>query len=246
LSIGPAQARRDVIEGMLLERGAVTVRALQARFGVSAMTARRDLEALQHRGAARRTHGGAVLPFVSIHEDSFAERMGVATGEKIELAEAAAALVRPGESVFLDSSSSAFFVAQAIIERGVSVRVITNSGPAMHVLAECEHVDLFGVGGSLRRLTGSYVGPAAVETVRAHFADRAFFSVTGVTADGALTDADEREAAVKRAMVDNAAQPVLLLEASKLGIRGRHVIAPLGAVSTVITYEPKATSERRQ
>ena len=91
-----AEARREQIREMLMEAGAVTVGQLQARFGVSPMTARRDLVALEERGSARRTHGGAVLPSIAAPENSFSQRVGAAAEAKLRLADAAFASLRPG------------------------------------------------------------------------------------------------------------------------------------------------------
>ena len=231
-----AEARREQIREMLIEAGAVTVGQLQARFGVSPMTARRDLVALEERGSARRTHGGAVLPSIAAPENSFSQRVVAAADAKVRLADAAFALLTPGETIFLDSSSTAYFLARRIAETGLGVRVLTNSGPAMQVLAGSEHdLPLAVIGGTHRRLTGSFVGPSAVRMIREHFVDRLLFSVTGLAPNGALTDADDLEAAVKRAMLDQAAEATLLLDASKLTAYGRHAIAPIGRVSLVLT-----------
>ena len=62
------------------------------------MTARRDLDELERQGIARRTHGGAVLPSISAQEDSFAQRVEVATEAKAALAEAAVAMLSPRET----------------------------------------------------------------------------------------------------------------------------------------------------
>jgi DeoR/GlpR family transcriptional regulator of sugar metabolism len=231
-----SEQRREQIRALLIEAGAVTVGELQARFSVSPMTARRDLDELGRRGFAKRTHGGAVLPSVAAPENSFAQRVGVATEAKARLADAAFGLLRPGETIFLDSSSTAFYLARRIALEAIRVRVITNSGPVMQVLAAGEdpEIDLYAVGGKLRRLTGSYVGPSSVRTVREHFADRLFLSVTGVTRDGTLTDVDVLEAEVKRAMLEQAEESVLLLDGSKLAAHGRQAIAPLAAVTLVL------------
>ena len=181
-----AEARREQIREMLMEAGAVTVGQLQARFGVSPMTARRDLVALEERGSARRTHGGAVLPSIAAPENSFSQRVVAATDAKVRLADAAFALLTPGETIFLDSSSTAYFLARRIAETGLGVRVLTNSGPAMQALAGSEHdLPLAVIGGTHRRLTGSFVGPSAVRMIREHFVDRLFFSVTGLAPNGA-------------------------------------------------------------
>src|SRR3954453_14124717 len=155
---------------MLQTAGAVTITDLQARFGVSPMTARRDLTVLAERGVARRTHGGAVLPRIAAHEHSFGKRLRVEADAKARLAEAAYASLTPGETVFLDASSTTFFVARLIAERGLGIRVITNSLPVLQELAEAD-VEVVAIGGTFRRLTCSYVGPAAVRAVREHFAD---------------------------------------------------------------------------
>src|SRR3954467_10989591 len=174
-----SEARRTQVAEMLQSAGAVTITDLQARFGVSPMTARRDLAILAERGVARRTHGGAVLPSIAAHENSFAQRLRDAPQAKARLAEAAFALLRPGETVFLDASSTTYFVARLIAERGLAVRVITNSLPVLQQLADTD-AEVVALGGTFRRLTCSYVGPAAVRAVREHFADRLLMSVTGV------------------------------------------------------------------
>jgi DeoR/GlpR family transcriptional regulator of sugar metabolism len=231
-----AATRREEIHSMLLESGAVTVSQLQTRFGVSPMTARRDLDELERHGSARRTHGGAVLPSIAAPENSFTQRVAVAPDAKGRHADAAFELLRGGETVFLDSSSTAYFLACRIADGRLPLRVLTNSGPVLQVLAGCEEpkVELYAIGGMLRRLTGSYVGPSAVRMIREHFADKLFLSVTGVTVSGVLTDADDLEASVKAAMLEQAKESVLLLDASKVSARGRQAIAPLRAVSRVI------------
>src|SRR3954466_207222 len=95
--------RRRLIAEQLKEHGSVSVTSVGDRFGVSSMTARRDLAELERQGVARRTHGGAVLPAVSAHEDSFAQRVETATEAKLALAADAVALLGMRETVFLDS-----------------------------------------------------------------------------------------------------------------------------------------------
>jgi DeoR/GlpR family transcriptional regulator of sugar metabolism len=233
-----AEARRSAIVTMLRDQGAVSVTEVETRFGVSAMTARRDLAELERTGVARRTHGGAVLPSIAAREDSFVHRLGVDAEAKTRLAEAAVELLSPRQTVFLDSSSTTYFVARRIVELGVNVSVITNSVPVMDVLAGADrpHGSLIGVGGTLRKLTRSYVGPYAVHTILGHFADVLFFSIKGVTSAGMLTDADSLEAEVKRAMIARSRRSVLLVDRSKLSVRGQNAIAPARVLSHVLTY----------
>ncbi len=239
-----AMARRSAIADLLRDSGAITVTEVESNFGVSPMTARRDLQELERQGIARRTHGGAVLPSISAQEDSFAQRVEVATEAKASLAEEAVAMLSPRETIFLDSSSTAYFVARKIVDHGLGVTVITNSLPVMDVIAsrETPNVNLIGIGGTLRPLTRSYVGPYAMHTVHGHFADRMFLCVKGVTRDGVMTDADELEAEVKRAMILQSEESVLLLDDSKLGARGQNAIARVTEVSSVLAHGAPAAA----
>jgi DeoR/GlpR family transcriptional regulator of sugar metabolism len=233
-----AEPRRLAIAEMLRAGGSVTVADIEARFGVSSMTARRDLAELERQGAARRTHGGAVLPAISAHEDSFGQRVERDAAAKAQLADAAVRHVTAGEAIFLDSSSTTFFLARRILDTGLAVTLVTNSLPIMDLVAAHAgpNVDLIGVGGALRRLTQSFVGPQALKAVDTHFTDRLFFSCKGVTPTGVLTDADPLEAELKRAMIAQAAVSTVLLDGSKLTVRGLNAIAPLSELDEVLTH----------
>ena len=232
-----AETRRRAITETLRSTGAITVAEVEARFGVSAMTARRDLDKLERSGLVRRTHGGAVLPATtSAHEDSFARRLKAATAAKGRLAEAAVALLSPGETVFVDSSTTSYFVVRRIIEAGIPTTILTNSLPVMELVFDegGPKVELITAGGTLRRLTRSFVGPFAVRTVQGHFADRLFLSVKGLTGTCMMTDADSLEAEVKRAMIAQAGESSLLVDGSKMAVRGLSVIASVADVSHVL------------
>ncbi len=233
-----AEARRAAIAALLRDQGAVSIIELEGRFGVSRMTARRDLGELESAGIARRTHGGAVLPSISAQEDSFRRRLGIDAEAKMQLADAALQLLSPHQTVFLDSSSTTYYLARRIAESGINVTVISNSVPVMEALSgsDTRPGAVVGVGGTLRRLTRSFVGPYAVRTIAGHYADLLFFSVKGVTPQGVLTDADMLEAEVKRAMIVQAERSVLLVDRTKLAARGQNAIVPAREISTVLTH----------
>jgi DeoR/GlpR family transcriptional regulator of sugar metabolism len=231
--------RRRLIAAQLRELGSISVAALEERYGISSMTARRDLTELERQGIARRTHGGAVLPGPSSHEDSFFQRLDVAVEAKERLAEAAIGLLTPGEALFIDSSTTGFFAARWIVRANLRCTIITNSVPVMDLVCESEapRVELIGVGGTLRKLTRSYVGPQAVRGVEAHFADTVLLSVKGVTGDGHLTDPDPLEAEVKRSMIQHARRPVLLVDGSKFARPALSAIAPVTDFALVLAAD---------
>ena len=231
--------RRRLIAQRLRQHGSVSVAGLEAEFKISPMTARRDLDELERRGVARRTHGGAVLPGLSSHEDSFLQRLEVEVEAKERLAEAALALIEPGEAVFIDSSTTGYFVARRLVRENLQATVLTNAIAIMDLLCEVDapHVELVGAGGTLRKLTRSFVGPQAVRAVEAHFADHVIFSVRGITPDGYLTDPDPLEAEVKRAMIRRARQVVVLADATKFARPALTQIADINDVGIILAAD---------
>src|SRR5918999_1189973 len=235
--------RRRLVAERLREDGNVSVAAIEEEFGVSPMTARRDLAELERQGVARRTHGGAVLPALSSHEDSFFKRLEVAVEAKEELAEAALGLLAPGETLFVDSSTTGYFATRRIVRENLRCTLLTNAVPIMELLCEVDapQVELVGAGGTLRKLTRSFVGPVAVRAIEAHFADHVIFSVRGLTPDGFLTDPDPLESEVKRAMIKRARQAVLLVDGSKFGRPALIQIAELDDVAVVLAADVSET-----
>jgi len=244
-TIVPAERRRLIAE-RLRETGSITVASLESEFGVSPMTARRDLALLEREGRARRTHGGAVLPELASHEDSFLHRLEQATEVKQRLADAAVGRLEAHETVFVDGSTSAYFAVRRMLESGIALTILTNSVPIMDLVgtAESPNVALVGLGGSFRKLTRSFVGPDTVTALAGYFVDKVIFSVKGITQEGYLTDPDELEAEVKRTMIAHARTAVLLADATKFEDRSLNVIAPLERVALAVLADPPPDAER--
>jgi DeoR/GlpR family transcriptional regulator of sugar metabolism len=241
----PEERRRLILE-MLRTQRSVSVTALEEQFAISSMTARRDLAILARSGLARRTHGGAVLPDLAAHEDSFRHRLDLEVDEKKRIAEAVVATLEPGETLFIDSSTTAWYVAQAITTSSISLTVLTNSLPVMNLIssADVPSLDLVALGGSFRTLTHSFVGPDVVRSLRGYRADRLVFAVKGITPDGDLTDAEPLEAEVKRGMIAYANTVVLLATASKFEDRGRIVVGTADDVDVVYVTGGATSADR--
>jgi DeoR/GlpR family transcriptional regulator of sugar metabolism len=229
----PAGRQRQILQ-LLRARGSVSVAALEKEFGISAMTARRDLRVLEEDGLAHRTYGGAVLPASAAIEDSFEQRIAQAVEAKTSLATAVVEIVAEDETVFVDSSTTAYYAVRELLSAGRELTVVTNSLPVMQLVGDGGRGELVALGGSYRPVARSFVGPETVRTGRSLLADTALISVKGLTSDGALSDPDPLEAEVKRVMIEQSTQSILLLDASKLEGRGLAVIASLEDVSLVI------------
>ena len=168
---------------------------------------------------------------------SVAQPLAVETDAKTAIAAAAVELLSPRDSVFIDSSTTSYVVAQRILELGLELTIITNSLAVMQLVAgQTANVELTGVGGMLRPLTQSFVGPDTVRMIQGHFCDHAFLSVKALAPTGVLADPDPLEAEVKRVMIAQAREPVLLISRSKLTGSGLNAIGPLSDISIVLAH----------
>ena len=226
---------------LVRETGGVTIAGLENELGISAATARRDLAVLERQGKVKRTHGGAIPPGLTQHEDSFQQRLGEAVDQKKRLARAAATLLEDDETVFIDSSTTAYYAARRILAGTSGVTFLTNLVPVMDLFstADPSGASMVGLGGIFRALTLSFVGPCTIHTIESYTSDRAFISVKGITPDGQLTDINPLEAEVKRAMIRQSERPVLLVDGRKFEQRGFSVITHVSEVSLVITADAR-------
>src|ERR671910_553727 len=234
------EQRQQRIAMLVRETGSVTVAGLENELGISSATARRDLAVLERLGKVKRTHGGAIPPALTQHEDSFEQRLGEAVDQKKRLARAAATLLEDDETVFIDSSTTAYYAARRILAGRSGVTFLTNLVPVMDLFstADPSGASMVGLGGIYRALTLSFVGPCTIHTIESYLANRAFLSVKGITPDGQLTDINPLEAEVKRAMIRQSERPVLLVDGRKFEQRGFSVIAHVSEVSLALTADP--------
>jgi len=210
-----AALRLEKLRRILKERRIVRVEELAADLGVSPVTVRRDLLHLENRGELRRVHGGAVAAETRMEEPLFDDKTAIAAAEKKRIAEAALRLIRPKESIFLDGGSTVLALAALLHDRA-DLTVVTNSLRVAVELAGGGPA-LILIGGELRRLSQTFVGPLTRFTLDQIHVDRAFMGTIGLTAAAGLTTTDPREAYTKRLIMEHAQEVVLLADRSKIG-----------------------------
>lgn len=231
-----ALLRQRAILAALRQEGFVSVAAIAARFGVSGMTARRDLQQLALPGVARRTCGGAaaVAPLPD-DEVSFATRQNENRSAKQAIGEAAAALVRTGESIGVDVGSTTLELARALHDRR-RIIVFTHSLRVAMLLADSS-VCTYLPGGLVRAEEMSVGGHITVTQMQHWRMDVAFLGVSGITPDGVF-DFSPEDVAVKRAYRRCAARVILLADASKFGRFSAVRIGSLAGINTLVTDRP--------
>jgi DeoR/GlpR family transcriptional regulator of sugar metabolism len=224
--------RRALILDRLRTQGRVLAADLTAELAVSSDTIRRDLRELDDAGALRRVHGGA-LPR---HGDAtpFAARTHRAPKAKASIARRAAELVRDGDVLVIDGGTTTLEVARGLRE-DLRATVLTTSPPIAVELADHPGLEITVVGGTLRSRAMVTVGADTIESLRRVRPDVVFLGVCGLHPEIGLTTNDLEERHVKAAMLEGAAAVVALADHDKLGTAMPFVVAPLKAVTHLVT-----------
>ena len=237
--------RRDLIEERVVALGEIHFATLANEFHVSEMTIRRDVDALEDKGVVRRVVGGAIALVGKSSEPTFASRAAQAAIEKEHMAGAVVELLRPNETVILDSGSTVLAVAKAIRGRGLGLTVVTPSILVAIELADDKGTTVLLTGGQLRPGELSLIGPEAEATFALYNCDTYVMGVAGVDAKRGITEYHREEGNVKRAAMRAADRVIVVVDKTKLGRVQLMSIATLGEVSALVTDGVEADSAVR-
>jgi DeoR/GlpR family transcriptional regulator of sugar metabolism len=204
---------------LLQSESRVRVGDLAARFSVSPVTVRADLALLEERGKVRRVHGGAVLADDVPREGSFDARLRTSVPLKRALARAAAELVSDGDAIALDSSTSAYYVAEALQDRR-GLTVVTNGLRVAEALAARQGTTVVMPGGIVRPLSQSLVGDFGDFVTQRGRLRLGFFGAKAVSAELGYLEVNPDEAAVKRALAQACDHVVVVFASAKTGSFG--------------------------
>ena len=223
--------RKELLLRILKEEGQIVAKKLSESLGLSEDTIRRDLRELAKEGLLTRVHGGA-LP-VSPAVGNFAVREKLSPDAKSALARAAAAMIEPGQVVFIDGGTTAVQLARAL-PRDLRATVITHSPSVEVELVEHPDVDVIIIGGRLFKHSIVAMGAAAVEAVAQFRADLFFMGVCSLDPEAGIKTGDFDEAAMKRALSNAAQRTVVLASPEKLGTAAPFQIAPIATVDHIV------------
>jgi len=224
--------RRELILERLRTQGRVLAADLSAELDVSPDTIRRDLRELDEAGLLRRVHGGA-LPRAS-DARPFRQRADRAPEAKASIARRAARLARDGQVIVLDGGTTTLELARSLRD-DLQATVVTTSPPIALALAEHPGLRVTVVGGSLHVPSLVTIGADAIASLQAVRADLVFLGICGLHPEIGVTTNDIEERHVKAAMIDGAAEVVALADHDKLGTAMPFVVAPMTAVTHLVT-----------
>ena len=212
----------------------ISVAEICEQFAVSEATARRDLETLANNGKIQRVHGGAIVFTQTPPEQPILQRRDEQTQEKVRIGQAAVALVREGETVFLGSGTTVLEAARALRSRR-NLTVITNSLPVVNALAGAEAMTIICLGGMLRESELSFIGHITEQALAEVRADKVFLGTRAISLEHGLTHEYLPETMTDRAILNAGKEIIVLADHTKFGRAGAVLLAPLERIHSIVT-----------
>ncbi|MDB5078094.1 MAG: hypothetical protein JWP00_18 [Chloroflexi bacterium] len=227
--------RRQQIINILEEQQRATVPELSRRFDVSEVTIRKDLAWLANLKPIVRTHGGAVLVSGNGNELDFDTRERLQHQEKARIGAAGANLVNDGETIALDSSTSALYLARALRSTFKELTVVTNNLRSAMELCGKPGVSVIMSGGIVRWEAYSLINTLEDSIFQHVHIKRAFVGAKGFSLDEGLTDVNRDEVLLKRTMVEAAKEVVALIDHTKWDRIALATFCKTDRLKTIIT-----------
>ena len=234
--------RHKEIIALLNENGAVSIRELTKKLFVSEATVRRDLAELEKSGALKRVFGGAKPVFDTSDAVPLYIRESLDSNAKKDICSRAAELIKDGDTVFIDGSSTAQHLIGYIKK---DVVVVTNSIKTAQ-LACNNHIKTYCAGGLLLENSFVCIGHKAVDFAKDINTNICFVSCKGVSLDGVFSDTSEEDSAIRKAFMKNSATRVMLITGNKFGSSYMHTLCRAEEVDYVFsdTAVPESISSQ--
>ncbi|WP_413733938.1 DeoR/GlpR family DNA-binding transcription regulator [Sodalis sp. RH21] len=250
--------RRNKIINLVNKNGSISVSKLSNSFGISEVTIRADLRLLEEKGLVSRFHGGASKPMAHANgqpedgaggarerdsaELGLEDRYPLAEDAKRRIAVVAAAMVKTGDTVILDSGSTTMLIAEELA-RFSNITVITNNLPAAYALSDNKEITLVICGGTVRHKTRSMHGTIAELSLNSITADIMFVGADGLDLEQGITTFNEGYA-ISDAMAKTARYVVAVLDSTKFGRRGFNLVLPIGKIDCIVTDSSIEAADR--
>lgn len=228
--------RKELLIARLKRDGQIVAKSLSDELGLSEDTIRRDLRELAAEGLLQRVHGGALPldpPPPSPAMGDFSVRQKISNDAKPAIARAAAAMIAPGQVVFIDGGTTAVQLARAL-PPALRCTVVTHSPSVAVELAEHALIDVILIGGRLFKHSIVAMGPAALEAIAQIRTEIYFMGVCSLHPESGISTGDFDEAGIKRAISGMARRTVVLASPEKLDTASPYQIAPLSQVGAIV------------
>lgn len=232
------EERLDAITRALQEKGKVRVKELSEQFHVTEDCIRKDLKALENAGKLKRTYGGAILSQDYPLERDVVDRKNYHVDKKRVIARKAFELIKEGETVFLDISTTNMELAKLLASQSKRVVAVSNMIDILQILAKNPRITAIGTGGTMYQGVNGFMGIAAIEVIRQYSFDRVFIGSCGIDmVDGTITTLGAEDGLTKKAAIQNGRHKYVVMEREKFYFNESYKFAHLDDVSGIVTDE---------
>ena len=228
------ERRNEILEKLQTDRR-VVVSELSQIYEVSEETIRRDLDKLVNDGYAIKSYGAVINENMNI-DLPFNIRKNRNVIGKQRIAELVAKIVQDGDSIMLDASSTAVYIAKGLKDKK-NLTLITNSMEIVIELLDMSDWRVLSTGGVSREGSFALVGTQTNRMLQSYHADKAIISCKGLDMAAGLTDSDELLADNKRTMLENAKERILAIDSSKFGATAFMTVGRLKDITMIVTDE---------
>lgn len=209
-----AITRRKIIKDLLQENKSVTITKLATQLNVTKETIRRDLRAMEKDNELIRTHGGAYILEGVQNDIDISTRQVLKTSEKEIIADKCNSLIQPGDSIFLDNSTTAWVIARKIANRKLTV--LTTSLQIANILCDSPTIRLIIIGGEYSPKSMGTEGDGTLRNLERYFIDKSFISCRSVSMEYGITDTNDNTALLHKLVIDHSKQTFLVVDHTKL------------------------------
>ena len=225
--------RHRTILNLLPEKTSITLKELENHLYCSRITIQRDLVELESKGLLNRVHGGATLKNFDLANYGHDKRLLIQSDRKKKIAKKAISLIKSNMYIFLDASSTSYFLSEHIFPD--NVRIITSGIDTFLNLQKNKNIQSILTGGRINPLNRTLVGPEAISVINQFHFNIAFFSADSIIEDKGVYSSDEEAAAISSAGIKNSDKKIFLFDSSKVHIHGGAKVCNLDTVDTIVT-----------
>jgi DeoR/GlpR family transcriptional regulator of sugar metabolism len=208
-----AVTRKSKIKDLILEKKSVVVSELAKVFSVTEETIRRDLKALEDEGFLIRTYGGAFIQDGVQNEVDLSIRETAYTQSKQLIASKCTEIIHNGDSIFLDASTTALFIAKAVHD--MRLTILTNSLKVINLLTDCPNIRLISIGGLFNSNNMSFIGRSALQSLDNYYVDKTFMSCRSLSLVHGITDSNESMSEIRQKLLSRSNKIFVVADYSK-------------------------------
>lgn len=228
--------RKQKVKDIVLERKSATVTELAQMFSVTDETIRRDLRSLEKEGVLMRSYGGAFIQSGVENLIDSSIRSTVYINEKSFIAKKCKQTIQNGDVIFLDNSTTTFFIAKAI--QDMRLTLVTNSLPIINLLSTKDDIHLIAIGGFFSKKESAFYGSKAQKALEEYYVDKAFFSCRSLSLDHGVTDSNDDWAQMRKTIIERSKERYIVADYTKFNQTSFINICDFDRLDAIFTDRP--------